>query len=87
VSAFRSLKHISAQVIDDTQGKTILAVSDALVKDKGNKSEIATKVGELLGKQLKEKKITQIVFDRAGFKYHGRIKALAEGIRKSGITF
>jgi large subunit ribosomal protein L18 len=92
LAVFRSLNHIYAQVIDDTAGHTLLAASDldADVRkavDGKKKSEVAGLVGEALAKRAKEKGISAVVFDRGGFKYHGRVKALAEAVRKSGITF
>ena len=87
VSVFRSLLHISVQAIDDIAGKTLVAASDKEAKGKGNKTEIAALVGEIMGKKLLEKKISEIVFDKGAYKYHGRIKALADGMRKSGINF
>ncbi|MBT6691285.1 50S ribosomal protein L18 [Candidatus Parcubacteria bacterium] len=87
LSVFRSLLHISAQAIDDVGKKTLVAASDKEIKAKGNKSEIAALVGELLGKKLTEKKISKIIFDKGAYKYHGRVKALADGLRKSGINF
>ena len=87
VSIFRSLSHVSVQAIDDITHKTLLASSDKEIKTKGNKTEIAQQVGELMGKKLKDKKITSIVFDKGAYKYHGRVKALAESIRKAGINF
>jgi large subunit ribosomal protein L18 len=86
VAVFRSTKHIYAQVIDDTKGVTLTAASDLTIK-KGTKSERATQVGETLAKQALEKKIKNIVFDRGGFRYHGRVAALAEGLRKGGLSF
>jgi len=92
LSVFRSLKHIYAQVVDDVAGKT-LAHCSTLSKDvKGpadekTKSDAATLVGETIAAQLKAKGITKIVFDRNGYLYHGRIKALAEGARKGGLEF
>ncbi len=91
VSVFRSNKHIFAQVIDDESRKTIMGVSDVVSKTKSKektkakKSERAYKVGESLATQMQEKNIKEAVFDRGGFKYHGRIKALADGLRKGGI--
>ena len=79
-----------AQAIDDVNGKTIAGVGDIKTKIKGSK-ELTTKVGiahvigEELAKQLKTAGITKAVFDRSGFKFHGRVKAVAEGLRKSGI--
>lgn len=87
LSVFRSLMHISVQAIDDINGKTIVASSDKEIKTKANKTEIAVLVGEAIGKKLLDKKIDKIVFDKGAYKYHGRVKSLAEGIRKSGIKF
>jgi len=92
LSVYRSLKHIYGQLIDDTRGVTLLAVS-SLTKDlreqlKGKKkTEQAMIVGEYLGKKALEKGITQVVFDRGGFLYHGRVKAFADGARKAGLKF
>jgi len=89
VSVFRSLVHISAQAIDDVAGKTLAAATDKASKitKKTSKLEIAAQVGEALGLKLKEKKIINIIFDKGAYKYHGRVKALADGIRKAGIKF
>ncbi len=89
---FRSLNHIYAQVIDDSQGHTLVSASslDADIKSdlKGkSKTERAGIVGSLLAKRATGKKISQIAFDRGGFKYHGRVKALAEAARKGGLKF
>ena len=89
---FRSLNHIYAQVIDDTQGNTLVSAStlDAEIKNDTagkSKTERAGMVGELLAKRAKAKKISQVAFDRGGFKYHGRIKALADAARKGGLKF
>ncbi len=89
---FRSLNHIYAQVIDDSQGNTLVAASslDAEIKNdlKGKtKTERAGLVGTLLAKRATGKKIKQVAFDRGGFKYHGRVKALAEAARKGGLKF
>ena len=92
LSVFRSLSHIYAQVIDDSTGKTV-SHSSTLAKDvKGpsgdlNKSDAAKLVGKTIAAQLKAKGITKIVFDRSGYLYHGRIKALAEGAREGGLEF
>ena len=87
VSVFRSLSHIYVQAIDDHKKVTLLAASDKEIKSKGNKTEIASLVGELMGQKLLDKKITSILFDRGAYKYHGRVKALAEGMRKAGVIF
>ena len=82
---FRSNNHIYAQLINDEQGKTIASVNDTGLK--GKKQEIAKQVGINLALKAKENKIDKIVFDRGGYKYHGRVKALAEGVREGGIKF
>lgn len=87
LNVFRSNKHIYGQLIDDENSKTLVQVSDAKIKAKGKKTELALNVGEDLAKEAKAKKITKIVFDRNGYKYHGRVKALAEGARKGGLLF
>lgn len=85
---FRSNKHICGQLVDDEKGKTLLAVKDLEIKKlpKG-KTAIAKEVGKLLAKKALEKKITKVVFDRAGYKYHGRVRALAEGVQEGGLKF
>ena len=89
---FRSLNHIYAQVIDDSQGNTLVAAStlDAEIKKdtkEKKKTGRAELVGTLLAKRAVEKGISQVAFDRGGFKYHGRVKALAEAARKGGLKF
>jgi len=88
---FRSNNHIYAQLIDDQRGVVISAASDKEIKkDKGSKKrkmELAFETGKLIAQKAKKKKIERIVFDRAGYKYHGRVKALAEGARKEGLRF
>lgn len=84
---FRSNQHIYAQLIDDTTGKTILAVNDSTTKGKDKKSDSSKKIGMEIAKKAVEKKITEVVFDRGGYKYHGRVKALAEGAREGGLKF
>ena len=86
---FRSNKHIYAQIIDDDKGFTIVFASDLEVKDskKVEKINLAQKVGELIANKAKDKKITKVVFDRGGFKYHGRVKSLADAARKQGLEF
>lgn len=90
VSVFRSNKHIFIQLIDDSVGKTIVS-SIVKFKDKnvikGNKIEIASAIGEMLANKAKDAGINKAVFDRSGYKYHGRVKALAEGLRKGGLKF
>lgn len=84
---FRSLAHIEAQLIDDVKGNTLVAVNDRQLKVKGAKTARATAVGTALAEQAKTKKIVKVVFDRGGFQYHGRVKALAEAARAGGLTF
>lgn len=86
---FRSLNHIYVQLIDDTESKVLLSVSDVNLKSakKSAKLEIAKEIGKLIAKKALEKKIEKVVFDRAGFVFHGRIKALAEGAREGGLKF
>jgi large subunit ribosomal protein L18 len=92
LSVFRSAKHIYAQVVVDSTGSTILAASTQSPEIRAEleglkKSDAAKKVGELIGRKAAEKNIRKVVFDRNGFLYHGRIKALAEGARESGLEF
>jgi len=89
---FKSLQHIYAQVIDDEEGKTLVAISTlspelkkSLKKTKDKKA--AKEVGKLIGAKCQEKGIKKVVFDRNGFIYHGRVKALAEGAREAGLEF
>jgi large subunit ribosomal protein L18 len=89
---YRSLNHIYAQVIDDTAGHTVAAASDQDAEirketTKKTKTDVAGLVGAALGQRAKETGITAVVFDRGGFRYHGRVKALAEAVRKAGVTF
>jgi large subunit ribosomal protein L18 len=92
LSVFRSLKHIYAQVIDDVQGRTLVAAStlDPDVREQMaglKKVEQAQVVGKLLAARALESGVTQVVFDRGGYKYHGRVKALADGAREGGLEF
>lgn len=89
---FRSLRHIYAQVIDDAAGHTLVAASSEDAEVRKQKSElkkmgVAGLVGTVLSAKAKEKGITQVVFDRGGFRYHGRIKALADAARQGGLVF
>lgn len=86
VAVFKSGQHIYAQIIDDSKGVTLVSESDLKIKT-GTKTERATKVGESLAQKAIKAKITKIVFDRGGFMYHGRIAAVAEGLRKGGLQF
>jgi large subunit ribosomal protein L18 len=82
---FRSLKHITAQVVDDTRGHTLLTVTDNGLE--GKKSEKSLQVGKLVAERAKQAGITRVVFDRAGYQYHGRVKAVADGAREGGLEF
>jgi len=89
---FRSLNHVHAQLIDDSRDQTLVSMStlDSQVKSKTNgmgKSKKAGIVGTLLAEKALSKGIKQVVFDRGGYKYHGRVKALAEAARKAGLEF
>ena len=81
---FRSNRHMYAQLIDDVDHKIVVSASDKDVEKKGTKTEVAKMVGGLIAKKAGEKKIKKVVFDRAGYMYHGRVKALAEGAREGG---
>ena len=90
IAVFKSLKNISAQIIDDKINKTIVSASSMeknLKKDKKNKTDLSILLGEVLAKRASDKKINKVFFDRGGYKYHGRIKALAESLRKNGLNF
>ena len=82
---YKSLKYTYAQVIDDDSKKVLLSASDAKVASKGTKSEKAKKLGTEIAEKAKEKKIEAVVFDRNGYKYHGRVKAIADGAREGGL--
>lgn len=84
---FRSNQYIYAQLIDDATGKTILSINDSEMKGKDKKADSSKKLGKALAEKALEKKIAEVVFDRGGYKYHGRVKALAEGAREGGLKF
>ena len=87
LSVFKANRHIYAQVIDDNLGKTLAAASSKEVKSKGKKLDLAKEVGKLVASKATSKNIISVKFDRGGFAYHGRIKALAEGAREGGLEF
>ncbi|MEY3022914.1 MAG: hypothetical protein RIS86_2112 [Planctomycetota bacterium] len=89
LSVFRSLNHVYAQIIDDLSGKTIASAStrDKDFSEKGQKSAEASAVGKLLAARAKDKGVSKVVFDRNGYMFHGRVKALAEGAREGGLQF
>lgn len=84
-SVFRSNKHFYCQLIDDVKGVSYLGLSDK--KNKGTKVEKAKELGLQIAKAALEKKISKIVFDRSGYKYHGRVSAFADGLREGGLIF
>jgi len=92
-AVFRSTRHIYAQIIDDSQGKTLVSASSLSktlkeeVKAAATEKDVCKLVGKAAAKLALEKKITQVVFDRSGFLYHGRVKAVADGAREAGLKF
>jgi large subunit ribosomal protein L18 len=89
---FRSLRHIYIQIIDDTTGRTLASATSLDQEIRGNvdgnaKSETAARVGSILAERAKESGISRVVFDRGGYNFHGRVKALAEAARKGGLVF
>lgn len=90
LTVFRSSKHLYVQVIDDVKNKTLFSVSNRDLPDnksKSNKTDQAKMAGEILGEKIIKGKIKDLVFDRNGYKYHGRVKALAEAVRSKGLKF
>lgn len=90
LNVFRSNSNIFAQIIDDEKAVTLVSASSIdkeLKLENGSNVEAATKVGELLAKRAKEAKIKEVVFDRGGYQYHGRVKALADAARENGLEF
>lgn len=89
ILVFRSNKHIYAELIDDVKNKTLASASDKSLKKKAGmkKNDLAKEVGKLLAKKASEIKIKEAVFDRRGYKFHGRIKNVAEGAREGGLKF
>ncbi|MBD3243169.1 MAG: 50S ribosomal protein L18 [Chitinivibrionales bacterium] len=95
LSVRRSLKHISAQLVDDTTGRSIVQLTSAAkavrekaaAADSAHKNDVSRIVGSLLAEKAKEQGVEHVVFDRKGYPYHGRVKALAEGAREGGLVF
>lgn len=87
LSVFRSSKYIYGQIINDTEGKTLVSESDLKLKKEGSKMEQAYQVGKSLAQKALKKNIEGVVFDRGGFLYHGRVKKLADGAREGGLKF
>jgi large subunit ribosomal protein L18 len=83
---FRSLKHISAQLVDDVTNRTLMTVTSSGI-ELGKKTEKSVEVGKRIAARAKDAGITKVVFDRAGYKYHGRVKAVADGAREGGLEF
>jgi large subunit ribosomal protein L18 len=83
---FRSLKHITAQLVDDVGRRTLMTVSSTDLES-GKKTEKSLAVGKRIAERAKDAGITKVVFDRAGYKYHGRVKAVADGAREAGLEF
>jgi len=87
LSVFRSSQHVYAQLIDDETGKVLVSASDVKMKTKSKKIGHALEVGKLIAKEALAKKIETVVFDRGGFVFHGRVKAVADGAREGGLKF
>ncbi len=90
MAVFRSLNQIYAQIIDDSSGRTLASASSMereLRSASGTKSERASRVGSLIGERAREAGVSKVVYDRAGYRYHGRIRALADAARESGLEF
>ena len=87
LSVYKSNKEIYAQLIDDKDGKTLASASSRALKASGNKVEVSAEVGKAIAEKAKAAGIENVVFDRNGFVYHGRVKALADGAREGGLKF
>lgn len=87
LSVYRSLTHIYAQLVDDLTSKTLVSASDLELKTKAKKGERSVEVGKLLAQKATKAGISEVVFDRGAYKYHGRVKALADGAREGGLKF
>lgn len=93
LTVYRSLRHVYAQIVDDTRGKTLVSVSDLSrdlreqFKDAKGQSAVGKLVGQLMARKALEKNITVVVFDRNGYRYHGVVKAMADGAREGGLKF
>lgn len=87
LNVFKSNKHIYAQLVDDMTGKTLAMTHDLKDNKKGTKKEVALSIGKALGEKAKEAGIKKVIFDRGGYKYHGRVAAVADGAREAGLKF
>ncbi|HUO99918.1 MAG TPA: 50S ribosomal protein L18 [Gemmatimonadota bacterium] len=83
----RSLKNITAQIVDDSTGRTLLGITSESADGEGSKVDRARETGRRLGERAREAGVTRVVFDRGGYLYHGRVRALAEGAREGGLEF
>lgn len=89
LAVFRSNRHLTAQLVNDEENKSLLQINDLKLekKNKPNKTEVAFNLGKFLADSAKKIGIEKVVFDRGGYKYHGRVKAVAEGAREGGLRF
>lgn len=87
LNLFRSNKGLFVQLINDDLGVTLASASEKEIKEKKTKTDTAKEIGKLIAKKAQEKNISKVVFDRGGYKYHGRTKAAAEGAREEGLVF
>jgi large subunit ribosomal protein L18 len=87
LSVHRSNQYVYAQIIDDAKGVTLATVSEKILAGKGTRMEKAKTVGVEIAKKAKAKKVTNVVFDKGSYSYHGRVKAVAEGAREGGLSF
>lgn len=87
LTVFRSNRGVYAQIIDDEAGKTLVSAGAGEIKDKGKKAAVSLEIGKLLASKAVAKGISNVVFDRNGYKYHGRVKSLAQGARDGGLKF
>ena len=87
LSVFRSSKHIYAQIIDEDAGRTVAEANSRTLQASGSKVEQANAVGKAVAEKAKTAGVSRVVFDRSGYRYHGRVKALAEGAREGGLVF
>lgn len=87
LAVYRSLRYLSGQVINDETGNTVASVHQRELKGKGKPVELAAKLGSLLAEKAKKAGVEEVVFDRRSYKYHGKVKAFAEGAREGGLKF
>ncbi len=87
LTVFRSSKYVYAQIIDERQGRTVAEANSRTLEDQGDKTEQAKRVGQALAERAKAAGVSRVVFDRGSYRYHGRVKALAEGAREGGLEF